>query len=434
MSRLAAHPSRIARSSIPPLIKRNTLLLASTQAFVGVGTQMVPTLGAIMVAQLLASAALAGIGTSLLYVGRFVVAYPIGWVADAFGRRVALLIGLVMSLVGTILIGTAMMSASFPVLVAGLLVFGLGVGAGQQLRLAAADLFPPARRAEGLGYVLTGSLVGALGGPLLITVATNLAPGAGIDPIAMVWLLVPIVLLPSMGLVFLIRPDPRDIAANLAAFYEGDLGPPPTVRPDAPEGTGLRVWFAHYPLRVAFTASFAAQGTMALIMAMTSLAFAHHGHALNVISLAVAIHVVGMFGFSIPLGRLTDRIGRRSMMLLGTILSALGAVLVPAAPDYWVITTGTFLVGLGWSCVNVSTSALIADMVDPLERGRAIGASDTLSGASATILPLLGGPLIELLGFHALTAICVAFMAVPFAMLLRLKESKPGEYLDVPAD
>src|SRR5262245_28943731 len=35
--------------TIPAVIKRNTLLLASAQAFVGVGNQMVPTLGAIMV-------------------------------------------------------------------------------------------------------------------------------------------------------------------------------------------------------------------------------------------------------------------------------------------------------------------------------------------------------------------------------------------------
>ena len=57
--------------------------------------------------------------------------------------------------------------------VLGMLIFGLGVGAGQQLRLAAADLFPPSRRAEGLGYVLTGSLAGALGGPVLISAAES---------------------------------------------------------------------------------------------------------------------------------------------------------------------------------------------------------------------------------------------------------------------
>ncbi len=42
-------PATAASSGIPPLIRCNTLLLAATQAFVGTGTQLVPTLGAIMI-------------------------------------------------------------------------------------------------------------------------------------------------------------------------------------------------------------------------------------------------------------------------------------------------------------------------------------------------------------------------------------------------
>ena len=48
------------RPPIPPVIKRNTLLLAVTQACVGVENQMVPALGAIVVLQLLDAPALLG--------------------------------------------------------------------------------------------------------------------------------------------------------------------------------------------------------------------------------------------------------------------------------------------------------------------------------------------------------------------------------------
>ena len=77
---------------IPPVIKRNTLLLAVTQAFVGVGNQMVPALGAIMVLQLLGSPTLAGIATGILGGCRFLVAYPIGALTGRHGRRVGLLL------------------------------------------------------------------------------------------------------------------------------------------------------------------------------------------------------------------------------------------------------------------------------------------------------------------------------------------------------
>jgi MFS family permease len=58
---------------------------------------MVPTLGAIIVARLLGSAHLAGMATSALGVSRFLVSYPIGRVADLDGRRVAVVLGLLLA-------------------------------------------------------------------------------------------------------------------------------------------------------------------------------------------------------------------------------------------------------------------------------------------------------------------------------------------------
>jgi hypothetical protein len=245
--------------AVPPLIRRNTLLLAATQAFVGTGTQLVPTLGGIMIERLLGSLALAGLGTSLLYFARLLVAYPIGWMMDTYGRKVGLLMGLTLNLIGAVGVGLAMLWSSFPVFVAAMLVFGLGVGAGQQLRTAAADMYLPERRAEGLGYVLSGALLGALGGPLLIAAAQTGAAPLGLDSTALAWLLVPVVLIPSMALVFLIKPDPKAIAADLVRFYPGYQAPL-AVEQDIllASGAGLRAWLAHYPLRVAFLAMFAA--------------------------------------------------------------------------------------------------------------------------------------------------------------------------------
>jgi len=177
-------------------------------------------------------------------------------------------------------------------------------------------------------------------------------------------------------------------------------------------------------LQVAFAASFAAQGNMSMIMAFTSLALEHHGHPLPAISLAVAIHVVGMFGFSLPLGWLADRAGRRAVMLLGFLFLAGGAILVPATSRYWIIVTGTFLVGLGWSAATMAATAVIADATHTFERGRAIGTNDTASAAAAFGLPLLAGPAVELVGLPALGIVGVALIVPPVVLLLtRSKET-----------
>ena len=171
---------------------------------------------------------------------------------------------------------------------------------------------------------------------------------------------------------------------------------------------------------------------MNMMMAMTGLVLAHQGHALHAVSLSVGIHVIGVFGLSLPLGRLTDAFGRRAVMLVGLGLSVAGAFLVPSSPDYWVITAGIFLVGVGWSCVNVAATALLVDTTRPAERGRAIGTLDTISSVAGIALPLVGGALAELFGLQVLGVMALALMVAPFVMLVRLNESRPGQYRESP--
>jgi predicted MFS family arabinose efflux permease len=297
------------------------------------------------------------------------------------------------------------------------------VSAGYQLRVAAADMYLPSQRAQGLGYVLTGSLVGALGGPILITAAQAWSVGLGLDPLALTWILVPGVIVPGIGLVLAVHPDPKEIAANLKRYYPGYRAPR-TQAMDRAAATSALTFFRDPRLQVAFAASFAAQGNMSMIMAFTSLALEHHGHPLPAISVAVAIHVIGMFGFSLPLGWLADRAGRRAVMLLGFLFLAGGAVLVPASSRYSIIVTGTFLVGLEWSAATVAATAVIADATHTVERGRAIGTNDAASAAAAFGLPLLTGPAVELVGLSALGIIGVGLIVPPVVLLLtRSKET-----------
>lgn len=417
---------------IPARIRRNTLLFASAQAFVGTGTQVIPALGAVVMERVFAAVALAALPSSLLGMARTLVAYPTGRLTDAYGRRLGLIFGLLLALTGTVLVGMSVVWTSLALFVVGVLLFGMGIGAAQQLRVAAADMYPPDRRAEGLGFVLTGSLLGALGGPVLIGFAKANAGRFGIDELALPWLLVPAVIVPSILLVLFVRPDPREIAANLEHYYPGYVRPPAAAGPAGPPPS-FASFLRNYPQRTAFATSFALQGVMVMCMALTSLALSHHGHDITAISVSVSIHVVGMFGLSLPLGRLTDRAGRRTVILAGLAISAAGGLLVGMSVTYWTITLGTFLVGVGWSCGNVATTALLADTTTAAERGRAIGANDTFSSASGIVLPLLGSVIADRWGLPLIGVLSCALLLPPALMVLRLREPTPGTYEVTPA-
>lgn len=414
------------KTGIPRTVRKNTMLLASSQAFSGAGGQMVPTLAPVLVVQMINNASLAGIGTSITGLSRLIIAYPIGRLTDAFGRRVGVVLGLLLVGIGAGVIGASAIMENFPILLLGLLVMGLGTGAVQQLRVAAADMYPPSRRAEGLGLVLTGSLVGAVFGPILIRTAEAVAPGLDLEPIALAWFFVPVAVLGSMALILQVRPDPKEIASNLQEYYP-DYVPPPAP-PGTPAKVSILTFMKEYPKLTAFVTMFSLQGNMNMMMAMTSLALKEHGFTLSEISLSVAIHVIGMFGFSIPIGKLGDRIGRRNTMLLGVLVAATGTWLVVATPHYWVITLGTFLVGLGWSGGNISATALYADTTPPASRGRVIGANDTFTASAAIGMPIVGGIVIETMGLYMLGFFGMALMVPALYYLLRLRERYPGSY------
>jgi MFS family permease len=412
--------SSAAGSRIPPVIKRNTLLFVLSQSFTGVGMVTAYGIGPLMVIALTGSAGLAGLSVGLIGLSRFLVSYPVGKITDSYGRNPGILMGLALALVGTLALGLSMSLRSITVLVAGMLIFGMGMSAAQQMRVAATDMFPPHLRGQALGYVALGSLVGIMLSPLLMLAGERAAHPLGYDPLGVPWLLLPVLIVAGMVLVAFVRPDPKEIGMNLGRYYPG-YAPPP--RPSAGEPVRFSVLglLRHEPTRLAIISNSAAQGNMAIVMVLTSLVLAHHGHSLVEISFSHAFHAAGMFAFTIPLGRLADRVGRNAVMFPGLATTLVGAWLVTFTSGFWSITLGTFLVGLGWAGANVAATALIADHAETAERGRAIGVNDSFAGAMAVVAAAVTGPLIEWSGLPAAGITAVLIALVPLLMLVASK-------------
>jgi MFS family permease len=406
---------------VPALIKRNTALFALAQSFTGAGMQFAYALGPLMVLALTGSAALTGLSVGLIGVSRFLIAYPAGKITDAYGRKPGILLGLVLAFAGALTVGLSMHFGSFAVLFAGMLVFGMGMSAAQQLRVAAADMYLPSRRAEALGYVALGSLVGLLIAPLLIAGAEWLAPRVGYDALGLPWLLLPALIVAGMALVFFVRPDPREIGMHLERYYPGYQ--PPRREPGEHAPFSVRGLLKNPPIRLAIVCNTGAQGNMSMVMVLTSLVLHHRGHSLAAIAFSHMFHAAGMFAFTIPLGMLADRLGRSAVMIPGVATALAGAGLVAFAESYWMITLGTFLVGLGWAGANVAATAMIADHAPTPLRGRAIGLNETFAGAIAVAMALATGALIEWHGFPAtgLVAMLVALPPLAMAAVSRMK-------------
>ena len=399
---------------VPGLIKRNTALFALSQSFTGAGMQFAYGLGPLMVMALTHSASLAGLSVALIGLSRFIVSYPIGKITDTYGRKPGILLGLALAMVGTIVLGLSVSLHSPAMLIIGMLVFGMGMNAAQQLRVAATDMFPPQLRAQALGYVALGSLVGLVVSPILVSAAEALAQRTGQDPLGLPWLLLPVLIVGGMLVVLWVRPDPKEIGMRLQDYYPGYV--PPPLPSGARAGFSTGAMLRDGPIRLAIVANCAGQGNMSIVMVLTSLVLHHHGHGLTAIAVSHMFHSAGMFGFTVPLGKLADRFGRTSVMMPGVATTLIGAGLVTFTPDYWLVTLGTFLVGLGWAAANVAATALIADKAPTEHRGRAIGFNDSCAGGISVVTAIITGPLIEWYGLPGAGIAAVVVAAIPLLM------------------
>jgi len=181
-------------AGIPPLIKRNMWLLALSQSFIGAAAQLAYGIGPLMVIAVTGSASLGGLTVGLFGVSRFLVSYPTGKITDTFGRKPGILFGQGLTIAGSVATGLAMMAQSAAGLVAGMVLFTMGVSASQQLRVAATDMYPPRMRGLALGLIATGSLGGIALSPLVMGLAEIVARRTATDAIALPWLMLPVMI------------------------------------------------------------------------------------------------------------------------------------------------------------------------------------------------------------------------------------------------
>nr|WP_301288449.1 MFS transporter [Natronospira proteinivora] len=124
------------------------------------------------------------------------------------------------------------------------------------------------------------------------------------------------------------------------------------------------------------------------------------------IGLALGVYGVTQAFFQIPMGALSDRIGRRRVIVVGLIIFALGSLLAASADTIWGVIAGRALQGAG--AIAAAITALVADVTPPHLRTRSmaiIGASiGGAFGLSMVLGPLLEG-VIGVPGIFLLTAV-----------------------------
>lgn len=388
--------------------RRVLTVLTAGQVLGGIGVGLGVAAGTLVARELSGSEVVGGLAQTSAVLGAALIAIPAARLSAGSGRRAALSFGYGMGALGALVAALAAAFGSWPLFLAGLLLFGGASAAGYAARYSATDLSRPGHAARDLSIVVWASTGGAVLGPLLAGKTDALGGHTGVYLLATA-----VFALAALAVFVGLRPDPLRVA-HLGSGRE-------EIPPDRSLRTGLRVLGRSPSARVAVMAIAVSHTAMVALMSMTPVHLDHGGAGLGTVGVVISLHIAGMYALSPLVGWFADQFGHVPVLLGGQVLLALAAVVAGlAAPESTAqAAVGLVLLGLGWSCGIVAGSALLTESAPVDLRPSVQGLSDLLMNGGAALGGVVAGVIVATLSYPALSALLL-LLTLPMGTLLLL--------------
>jgi MFS family permease len=157
-----------------------------------------------------------------------------------------------------------------------------------------------------------------------------------------------------------------------------------------------------------------------------------HAHTLGAshsdIGVIISAFALAQLLTQVPMGRLSDWIGRVYMVVVGFGLMAVAATLYHFATGSGEFMLLQALAGVGGGCLWPPLMAMLTENVEPHERGRLMGSFNTVFFLGVSVGPLLGGFITSAFGHEAVFTAWtgVALLGALLCMLTIRESAKDG--------
>ena len=357
------------------------LLVLFVTAFVDmIGLTMVIPLLPFYATDFGAGATMVGVLISAFSIAQLAVAPSWGRFSDRYGRRPAILAGLLLTAVAYVLFAFA---GSIVALLVSRLIQGTGGGTIGVVQAYVADVSKPKERTKSLGWLSVVTSMGAVAGPAfgsaLISLGGRRAPGLAAAALS--------VLVSIFAWRFLREStELRHTTSHPAASAQTSRGAILRVLTRWREPAPRLIWI--YTIAIG-----AFYGTIQTVPLLLSSRFGVT--EANIGYFVMYLGGMGVLVRSLLLGRMVDRMGEARLSRLGIVILALGLASTGLATGYPMLAAGFTLMPIGTAFIFPCVTGLLSTVVSSNERGHYMGVQHTFGGASRVAFPILAGVLMD---------------------------------------
>jgi MFS family permease len=142
------------------------------------------------------------------------------------------------------------------------------------------------------------------------------------------------------------------------------------------------------------------------------------------VGLVVSVWYLSRMFIELPAGIISDRLGRRRLLVTGLGLSLLGPVLCSQASHIYVLIFGRGVWGMGSALYFMSNMALLMDILPSTSRGRALGMFQGIQFIGGFIGAPLGAWIATIISFTQVFYITTVFSVISLLIAFYSKEMK----------
>lgn len=345
---------------------------------------------------------LVSLAISMYAFGRFLVDIPVGVVADRFGRKPLMIVGVILLSV------TAFMNAiarSFWEFIFYRFVQGLGSSMWMTSRTTLlADLLKPEERGRIMGYFQAFMLLGASAGP---TVGGIVATEWGIRAPFYFYAFTGLIAL-MITVVWIHEPSRADEHGRDLHFSPNDFRRLLSNRSYA------------MACLATFTVFFMRTGIRGTLVPL----YANGILGLNEVTIGTVISFSTIMNLimTIPMGHAIDYFGRKPPIISSLIITAVSSLAFPFTSDYLQISIAAALLGLGTSGAGQAPLALATDATSHEPHGLSMGLYRLFGDIGFIVGPIILGIIADIYGlrmpFYFMTGL-IAINAVLIAILAK---------------